>query len=222
MAAPIRSTFGPTDRRLRRALAALLFASLLGIPSVAAADWNIDPERIGAFGPSAGGGCATWTGTVEDLAQPQHRDPVLRESTRLAVIGHTDGQVSYDFLRWPELMDFDPDFVFNWIDDSIERHMQLTHEDALNTEQGQSLRRVLDYYAHMNRGDPPFMTVNGSPDLDETQMTDESELIHHPRGHVALYERCLSKGMVCEIDTQIINSGYSGDLTRFLIEQLER
>ncbi len=185
-----------------------------------AAEWGIDPERIGAWGGSAGAGCATWTGAVDDLAQPDHPDPVLRESTRLRVVGHTNGQPTYSWLRWPELLQMEADFVFGLVEVEAVRLTQTSLEDLRDTTQGQELGQVLDYYEHLGPQDPPFYTQNGRPDLDETMITSGTEVVHHPRAHVALHQRCVEAGLRCEIDTSILRSGYMGDVVQFMIEHL--
>ena len=55
-----------------------------------AAEWNLDKQRIGACGGSAGACSSLWLALHDDMAQPQSADPVARESTRLfcaAVVG---------------------------------------------------------------------------------------------------------------------------------------
>lgn len=55
-----------------------------------AKEWNLDKERIGATGGSAGGCSSLWLAFHDDLADPDSDDPVARESTRLycaAVVG---------------------------------------------------------------------------------------------------------------------------------------
>jgi acetyl esterase len=48
------------------------------------AEWNLDPNAIGATGGSAGGTLSLWLCFHEDLADLQSTDPVARQSTRLA------------------------------------------------------------------------------------------------------------------------------------------
>ena len=55
-----------------------------------AGEWNIDKQRIGAAGGSAGACSSLWLAFHDDLADPTSDDPVARESSRLwcaAVIG---------------------------------------------------------------------------------------------------------------------------------------
>jgi len=49
-----------------------------------AAEWNIDPDKIILTGFSAGGCSSLWLATHPDLADPASRDPVLRQSTKVA------------------------------------------------------------------------------------------------------------------------------------------
>ena len=48
--------------------------------------WNIDKNRIGAAGGSAGGCSSLWLAWHEDLADPESEDTVARQSTRLAYV----------------------------------------------------------------------------------------------------------------------------------------
>ncbi|MHC4120797.1 MAG: carboxylesterase family protein, partial [Planctomycetota bacterium] len=53
---------------------------------------NLDKTRFAATGGSAGGCMLMWLGFHPDLAQPHHKDPVLRESSRLQVLAPRGGQ----------------------------------------------------------------------------------------------------------------------------------
>ncbi len=55
-----------------------------------AGGWNIDKQRIGACGGSAGACSSLWLAFHDDMADPKSSDPIARESTHLwcaAVIG---------------------------------------------------------------------------------------------------------------------------------------
>ena len=60
--------------------------------------YNIDPTRIAATGESAGAGIALWLGLHDDLADPENKDPLKRQSTRVQCVGVTNCQTSYDPL----------------------------------------------------------------------------------------------------------------------------
>ena len=48
-----------------------------------AGEWNIDPERVGATGGSAGACSSLWLALHDDMAKPDSPDPIARQSTRL-------------------------------------------------------------------------------------------------------------------------------------------
>jgi acetyl esterase/lipase len=51
-----------------------------------AKEYDVDPNRIGVFGSSAGGHLALLLGTTGDSGDPSAADPVLRESNRVAAV----------------------------------------------------------------------------------------------------------------------------------------
>jgi len=61
-----------------------------------AKEWNIDPNRIGATGGSAGACTSLWLAYHDDLADPKSADPIARESTRLQCIAVSGAQTSLD------------------------------------------------------------------------------------------------------------------------------
>ena len=61
-----------------------------------AAEWNLDKKRIGATGGSAGGCSSLWLAFHDDLADPNSKDPIARESTRLYCAAVDGAQTSLD------------------------------------------------------------------------------------------------------------------------------
>lgn len=61
-----------------------------------AADYGIDPKRVGATGGSAGAGISQWLLMHDDLADPKSDDPVRRRSTRVQCAVVYAAQSSYD------------------------------------------------------------------------------------------------------------------------------
>ncbi|MCZ6674696.1 MAG: alpha/beta hydrolase [Verrucomicrobia bacterium] len=64
-------------------------------------EWNFDPDRVGAYGGSAGAMISMWLGFHDDMADPDSADPVLRESTRLNCVATQGGQITFD-RHWME------------------------------------------------------------------------------------------------------------------------
>lgn len=67
-----------------------------------AAEWNINPGRIGASGGSAGACTSLWLALHDDLADLNSADPIARQSTRLQCIAVTGAQTSLDPIQLRE------------------------------------------------------------------------------------------------------------------------
>jgi acetyl esterase/lipase len=61
-----------------------------------AAEWNIDPKRVGSTGSSAGACTSLWLAFHDDLADPKSDDPIARQSTRLTCAAVDGAQTSLD------------------------------------------------------------------------------------------------------------------------------
>jgi acetyl esterase/lipase len=61
-----------------------------------AKEWNINKNRIGAAGGSAGACSSLWLAFHDDLADPKNKDPILRESSRLQCAAVTGAQTTLD------------------------------------------------------------------------------------------------------------------------------
>jgi acetyl esterase len=65
--------------------------------------WNIDKNRVGAFGGSAGAMICMWLAFHDEMADPSSNDPVQRESSRLTCVATGGGQTTMDidwWMRW--------------------------------------------------------------------------------------------------------------------------
>ncbi len=97
-----------------------------------AARWKIDPERLGVSGGSAGGHLSLMLGTTADEGKPDAKDPVLRESSRVAAVAvyfpPTDLRpyvTSDDFPKRFPALQFDPELA-----DDYSPLLQVTDDDA--------------------------------------------------------------------------------------------
>ena len=62
--------------------------------------WNIDKERVATFGGSAGAQICMWLAFSDEMAKPDSKDPIERESTRLTCVATAGGQTSNDIEFW--------------------------------------------------------------------------------------------------------------------------
>ncbi|MDE0866914.1 MAG: alpha/beta hydrolase [Rubripirellula sp.] len=56
--------------------------------------WNIDKDKVAAFGGSAGAQICMWLAFTDEMAKPDSPDPIERESTRLTCVATAGGQTS--------------------------------------------------------------------------------------------------------------------------------
>jgi hypothetical protein len=161
-----------------------------------AKEWHLDPSRIAATGGSAGAGMSLWLGFHDDLADPENKDPVLRQSTRLTCMAVYNGQSSYDprFIRdlFPgtdtyrisalvELFDADPSKL-----------------DELPVEKYRLFEEIPAIH-HPSKDDAPVLMTNDS-DMD-TPISSTSIGIHHPRFGKVLQEKMDTLGIECKVHT---------------------
>lgn len=171
---------------------------------------NIDSDRIGAWGSSAGSQITTWVALVPDLAVADHQDPVLRESTRLQAVGHRNSQVTGPSYMWPEIIEFrqeseECDPIDLWERLSTDEEEQVGYNDALQASveylqgdpNGQELVRVVHFLNMFDANIPPFIFSTPVPDHTceyLAAMSDEElkgKMLHHPRHLESLYQQCI-------------------------------
>jgi hypothetical protein len=180
-----------------------------------AGEWEIDAARIGAYGGSGGGGVSLWLAFHEDMADPSNRDKVLRQSTRLAVVGAQCSQATYDILRWPKIFREQP----NLLDERklLQRTKELLRLDtigALGSCEGVAIRQDLDFLRMMSREDPPMYVSNN---LKESVADD----VHHPLHTKALWLRAREVGLEVRAYAPWIGlTAPCGDLVDFFLWHL--
>ncbi len=67
-----------------------------------AKQWNIDPQRVGLTGSSAGACTCLWLALHDDLSQPESEDPVARESTHVTCVAAYRAQTTLDPMEFQE------------------------------------------------------------------------------------------------------------------------
>lgn len=69
-----------------------------------AKEWNLDKERVGLTGYSAGACTALWLAYHDEMADPNNDDPIFRESTRVSCVVVGGAQTTLDPKQVSEVM----------------------------------------------------------------------------------------------------------------------
>jgi len=157
-------------------------------------DWNIDRERIGATGGSAGACSSLWLAFHDDQADPNSDDPVARESTRLWCVAVNGAQTTLD-----------PQQMKEWTPNS--RYGGHAFGVGDNTPAGfaeflakrESLLPWIERYspyALLTADDPPVYLYYATPPALGQNQGDPT---HTSNFGVKLQEKCIELGVECEL-----------------------
>lgn len=176
-----------------------------------AAEWNLDKERIGAAGGSAGACSSLWLAFHDDLADPDSDDPVARESTRLWCAAVTGAQTTLD-----------PKQMVEWTPNS----RYGGHAFGLGAfpnfleKRDSVLPWIEEYspYALVTKDDPPvYLTYSRPPAIGEEQ----KDPTHTANFGVKLQEHCQALGVECELVYPDAPDQKHDSPTAFLIAKLK-
>jgi acetyl esterase/lipase len=169
-----------------------------------AKEWNIDPKRIAATGSSAGAGISLWLAFHNDLADPNSKDPILWQSTRLTCAAVFDAQTSYDprFIRklFPATDVYKIGPLRQLFGANLDRL------DNLSPAKYELFDEVSPL-AHLTKDDPPVLLSYSSPITAE--VTNTKIGIHHPLFGKRLKEKMDALGIPCELyaDNERVGGG---------------
>jgi acetyl esterase/lipase len=143
-----------------------------------AADYGIDPNRIGISGASAGGHLSLMQGTAGTEGDPKAKDPVDRASSRVQAVAcffpPTDflnyGKPGENAMGRGVLKDFRAPFDFQEFDQQTKHFVPITDEQRL-LEIGRQISPV----THVTSDDPPTWIIHG--DADKLVPIQQAELI---------------------------------------------
>lgn len=165
-----------------------------------AKEWNLDKQRIGATGGSAGACSSLWLAFHADLADPKSADPVARESTRLWCAAVLGAQTSLDPK---ELKEWTPNsryggHAFGFMPDPKDNKTRDTQFAAFLAARESVLPWIKQYspIEHVTADDPPiWMSYSSAPALGEEQ----KDPTHTANYGVKLLEKCKAIGVECEL-----------------------
>jgi acetyl esterase/lipase len=154
-----------------------------------AGDWNVDKERIGAAGGSAGACSSLWLAYHDDLADPKSNDPIARESSRLWCAAVTGAQTSLD----PKQMrDWTPNSRYGGHAFGLRDFAQF-HADRDNI-----MPWIKEYspYALVSADDPSvYLIYSRPPALGQ----EEKDPTHTANFGLKLQEHCAAIGVDCDL-----------------------
>jgi acetyl esterase/lipase len=143
-----------------------------------AADYSIDPDRIGITGGSAGGHLSLMQGTAGDKGNPDAKDPIDRTSSRVQAVACFFPPT--DFLNYGKpgenavgrgiLKGFKPPFDFHEQDPNTKVFRPITDEVRIL----EIARKISPAY-HVSADDPPTLIIHG--DADVVVPIQQAELI---------------------------------------------
>jgi acetyl esterase/lipase len=117
-----------------------------------AAKWNLDPQRIGVTGGSAGGHLSLWVALHDDAAVADSNDPVERQSSRVACAVSFAGPTDWSLLSELE-------------------HKHPAYRQLLGYEPGTPAKEMdakakvdVSPISFASKDDPPVLQVHGDKD----------------------------------------------------------
>lgn len=164
-----------------------------------AAEWNIDKQRIGAWGGSAGACSGLWLALHNDMADPNSADLIARESTRLWCAAVDAAQTTLDPLQ---MQQWTPNSTYGGHAFGFCEPDHLEARDARFHDFLQSRETVLPWIKeyspieHASSDDPPiYLAYGNSPALGQPQ----KDPTHTANFGVKLKEKLASLGVECEL-----------------------
>lgn len=175
-----------------------------------ATEWNIDKERIGAAGGSAGACSSLWLAFHNDMANPRSEDPVARESSRLFCAAVIGAQTTLD-----------PKQMVDWTPNSKYGGHAFGKKDF--KEFLESRDEIMPWikefspYHSVSKDDPPVALFYktppniGKPERDPT---------HTSNFGLKLQEHCKAKGVACVLIHHGVENPKFSSPTDYLISKL--
>jgi acetyl esterase/lipase len=152
-------------------------------------EWNIEKDRIGAAGGSAGACSSLWLAFHDDLADAKSEEPVARESTRLWCAAVVGAQTTLD-----------PKQMKAWTPNSRYggHAFGLLGFDEFLAERDNLLPWISEYspYALVTKDDPPVYLIYSAPPAIGKDQPDPT---HTSNFGVKLQEHCRTIGTACEL-----------------------
>lgn len=186
-----------------------------------AGEWNIDKQRIGASGGSAGACSSLYLAFHDDMADPKSSDPIARESTRLWCAAVNGAQTSLDPKQ---LKEWTPNsryggHAFGFMDPNDRKTRDTRFAEFL--EKRESVLKWIKMYSPyelVTKDDPPvYLYYSSAPAIGQPQ----KDPTHTANYGVKLQEHCREIGTQCELVYPGAPEVKHKTITEFLIAKLK-
>jgi acetyl esterase/lipase len=162
-----------------------------------AVEWNIDKQRIGATGSSAGACSSLWLAFHDDLADPKSDDPIDRESSRLQCAAVYGAQTTLDpkqMKEWTPNSKYGG-HAFGFAADEAKK---LSEFEVFLAGREKILPWIKEYspYELVTSDDPPVALFYQSPPKMGQEQKDPT---HTANFGLGLKERCDAAGVECRL-----------------------
>ena len=187
-----------------------------------AGEWNIDKQRIGASGGSAGACSSLYLAFHDDMADPKSSDPVARESTRLWCAAVSGAQTSLDPKQ---LKEWTPNsryggHAFGFMDPNDKKTRDTRFAEFLDKRES-VLEWIKMYspYELVSKDDPPvYLLYKDAPAIGQEQ----KDPTHTSNYGVKLQEHCREIGTECELNYTGAPDVKHKSIAEFLIATLKK
>jgi hypothetical protein len=176
-----------------------------------AAEWNLDKNRIGAAGGSAGGFSSLYLAFHDDMAEPKSEDPISRESSRVKCALVVVPQTSLDPVQMKQWI---PNINYG------QHAFALESYQAFFDKRDELMPWIRDYspYELVTPDDPPVYLYYNSPPTSDGLPEDPT---HSANFGVGLIEKLKKENIAFEFNYPGAPNVKHSDMFTFLIEQLK-
>ena len=155
--------------------------------------YNVDKTRIGVYGSSAGAGTSLWIAFSDDMSDLDNPDLILRESTRISCVGALATQATYNFFKWPEILNLPEELMLDAnTEKRIAKAFGLKYEEGIDLKSYKKIIEELDFLEKIDKNDPPMFVFNnqkgGIP-------VTNGQRNHHPLHAKALKDKADREGL---------------------------
>lgn len=186
-----------------------------------AIEWNLDKQRIGASGGSAGACSSLYLAFHDDMADPKSSDPVARESTRLWCAAVNGAQTSLDpkqLIEWTPNSRYGG-HAFGFMDPNDKKTRDTRFAEFL--EKRESVLKWIKMYSPyelVSRDDPPvYLLYKDQPAIGKPQ----GDPTHTVNYGVKLQEHCQANGTTCELNYPGAPGVKHASISAYLIAKLK-